>query len=151
MNSFGIFFDAYGGHHISIMFYLIQFGISLKTIIAFENFPRKNMIQMTFLVKKYHIRLDRDLYGGQEFFKSNFFAFLPLCLRRCSYNLSSASVFEFINLLGELLKGTYSIISLFHKRGVTVNNTGDQKNDMLCDVCFLTNFGSLIPNLIFIF
>ena len=32
-----------------------------------------------------------------------------------------------------------------------IYNTGGQKNDMLCDVCFLTNFGSLIPNLIFIF
>ena len=28
---------------------------------------------------------------------------------------------------------------------------GTEKNDMLCNVCFLTNFGSLIPNLIFIF
>ena len=34
---------------------------------------------------------------------------------------------------------------------LSINYTGDQKNDMLCDVCFLTNFGSLIPNVIFIF
>ena len=44
---------------------------------------------------------------------------------------------------------SFSPIKLYIEKNS--NNTGHQKNGMLCDVCFSTNFGSLIPNLIFIF
>ena len=45
---------------------------------------------------------------------------------------------------------TFKLVNVVNN-SLTNNYTGGQKNDMLCDVCFLTNFGSLIPNLIFIF